>query len=115
MLRYCKSIAGPARLSHIQLWREQHASDMCPFVTTLHVLNSAIIKLGRVQPAEKVLRGNQGGVLPAEFWVPNKDNIRGAIELGFMSTTKDRAIAEKYSTEQADTSSLIFEIQMVSM
>ena len=114
MLRYCNSTAGPARLSHIKLWREQHASDI-PFVTTLHVLNSAIIKLGRVQPAEKVLRGNQGGVLPAEFWVPNKDNIRGAIELGFMSTTKDRAIAEKYSTENADKSSMIFEIQMVSV
>ena len=114
MLRYCNSTAGPTYLSHIHFWREQHASDI-PFVTTLHVLNSAIIKLGRVQPAERVCRGNQGGVLPAEFWVPNNDNIRGAIELGFMSTTTDRAIAEKYSTENADKSSMIFEIQMVSI
>jgi hypothetical protein len=34
-----------------------------PFCTTLHVLNSAIIKLGRIAPAEKVYRGTQGGVL----------------------------------------------------
>ena len=77
-------------LQDIQLWKEQHATEEHPFVTTLHVINSAILKLSRVQPAEKVFRGNQGGVLPKEFWIPNKDNIRGGIELGFLSTTKDR-------------------------
>jgi hypothetical protein len=30
-----------------------------PFKTTLHVLNSAIIKLSRVQPAVKVYRGTK--------------------------------------------------------
>jgi hypothetical protein len=59
-----------------------------------------------------VFRGNQGGVLPKEFWFPNEDNIRGGIEMGFMSTTKDRAVAEKYSTEKEDQPSMVFEIQM---
>jgi len=99
-------------LSHIQLWKEQHATEEHPFVTTLHVINSAILKLSRVQPAEKVFRGNQGGVLPNEFWIPNKDNIRGGIELGFLSTTTDRAVAKKYSTEKEDQPSMVFEIQM---
>jgi hypothetical protein len=35
-----------------------------PFVTTIHVLNSLILKLSRIQAAAKVYRGTQGGVLP---------------------------------------------------
>ena len=112
VLRYIHADKGPEWLAHIAVWKSDH-SDNIPFVTTLHVLNSAILKLSRVQPAEKVFRGNQGGVLPDQFWKPNKDNVRGGIELGFMSTTTNREIAEKYSTEKKDKSSMIFEIQMV--
>jgi hypothetical protein len=50
--------------------------DPFPFVTTLHVLNSAILKMARLQPAEKVYRGTKGGILPAEFWTPNESNVR---------------------------------------
>ena len=75
--------AGDVRtsLTHIVAWKEKQPGEV-PFVTTLHVLNSAILKLARVQPAERVFRGNQGGVLPEQFWKPNKDNVRGGIELG---------------------------------
>jgi hypothetical protein len=115
VLRFCKSTSGPNSMGHITAWKNEHATDEIPFVTTLHVLNSAILKLSKVQPAQKVFRGNQGGVLPKEFWEPNKDNIRGGIEMGFMSTTTKRAVAVKYSTESTDKSSMIFEIQMVSV
>ena len=114
VLRYIHADKGPEWLAHIAVWKSDHSNDNIPFVTTLHVLNSAILKLSRVQPAEKVFRGNQGGVLPDQFWKPNKDNVRGGIELGFMSTTTNREIAEKYSTEKKDKSSMIFEIQMVT-
>jgi hypothetical protein len=40
-----------------------------PFVTTIHVLNSLVLKLSRIQSAESVYRGAQGGVLPKDFWV----------------------------------------------
>jgi hypothetical protein len=112
VLRFCKSATDPARLKHIVTWKENHATDEPPFVTTLHILNSAILKLSKVQPAQTVYRGNQGGVLPKEFWEPNEDNIRGGIELGFMSTTTERAVAVKYSTGNKDKSSMIFEIQV---
>ena len=112
VLRFCKSATGPSWLKHIVTWKEHHATDEPPFVTTLHVLNSAILKLSKVQPAQTVYRGNQGGVLPKEFWEPNEDNIRGGIELGFMSTTTKRAVAVKYSTENEDKASMIFEIQV---
>jgi hypothetical protein len=39
----------------------------CPFVTTIHVLNSAILKLSRLQPALKVFRGTKG-ILPEDFF-----------------------------------------------
>ena len=38
--------------------------------------------------------------------------MRGRIELGFMSTTTKRAVAVKYSTENEDKASMIFEIQV---
>ena len=61
-----------------------------PFTTTIHVLNSLIMKLSKVQPAERVYRGTLGGVLPDRFWKPDEFNIRGGVEVGFMSTTRDR-------------------------
>ena len=42
------------------------------FVTTIHVLNSAIVKLARKQRACVVYRGVKGGVLPEAFWTANE-------------------------------------------
>jgi hypothetical protein len=82
-----------------------------PFRTTIHVLNSAIIKLSRTQKATKVYRGTKGGVLPQEFWTPNKQNVRGGIELGFMSTTTDRKVALNYAKAEGKPS-VVFEMRM---
>jgi hypothetical protein len=117
-------------------WEEEHAGERMdeatrlsfdrykaegyphfPFRTTLHVLNSAITKLSRTQTAERVYRGTRGGVLPPQFWNPNAYNVKGGIELGFMSTTKDRTMAMKYATAQTAAEGdarpqLVFEMQM---
>ena len=53
----------------------------------------------------------QGGVLPAAFWTPNNHNVRGGIELAFMSTTTDRSIAMNYARAD-DKPSIVFEMQM---
>jgi Leucine-rich repeat (LRR) protein len=82
-----------------------------PFRTTLHVLNSAIIKLSRTQRAEKVYRGTKGGCLPPQFWEPNEQNVRGGIELGFMSTTTERKVAMSYAKAEIKPS-IVFEMQM---
>ena len=89
-------------------------SENCPFVTTIHVLNSAILKLSRQQPAQKVFRGTKG-LLPAEFWNLNESGVRGGIELAFMSTTLDRTVVSSSfsKSKQGDLEpSLIFESQM---
>ena len=52
------------------------------FVTTLHVLNSGVLKLATVQPSLTVYRGISSMKLPDCFITPNEDNIRGGVEYG---------------------------------
>jgi hypothetical protein len=86
-----------------------------PFVTTLHVLNSAIRKLSQLTRAERVYRGTKGGALSEKFWKPNEKNIRGGVELSFMSTTLLRDIALQFAQNtdsEKEQASVLFEINM---
>eukprot|EP00966_Prymnesium_polylepis_P296698 6854237-Prymnesium_polylepis.2 len=47
------------------------------YPTTLHAINSVIIKLGKLTRATKAYRGISGMALPTEFWQPNKFGVRG--------------------------------------
>jgi hypothetical protein len=87
-------------------WKEQGWDN--EFTTTLHVVNSAITKLSRSQPASKVYRGSDG-ILPEQFWKPNDLNLRGGVESAFMSTTLSREVAFDFVGEHAP---LVYEIQM---
>ena len=99
-------------LTHVVKWKAAAAeNDKTPFATTIHVLNSAIIKLSRAQTAERVFRGTTGGRLPGRFWTPNRDNIRGGIEMGFMSTTTNRSIAMDFARSE-EKPSVVFEMQV---
>ena len=46
---------------------------------------------------QKVYRG-LAGKLPQAMRIPDKWNARGGVELGFMSTTSDRAVAVEYAS-----------------
>jgi ankyrin repeat protein len=59
------------------------------YVTTIHAINSAIVKASKLTKAAKVYRGVSGGVLPERFCVPNEYNVKGGIETSFMSTSRD--------------------------
>ena len=50
------------------------------YTTTLHCINSAIVKLGKLTHATKVFRGIAGMKLPQEFWTPNAFGVRGGVE-----------------------------------
>lgn len=80
------------------------------YTTTLHVINSALIKLGKVLPAKKVYRGLTGGVLPKEFLEANDHNCKGGVEFGFTSTTTDRNVAVHYT--KSKKARMIFELQL---
>ena len=61
--------------------------------TTMHVINSCIIKTSKLTRAVKVYRGIAGAELPPTFWTPNEYNVRGGIESAFLSTTVKRQVA----------------------
>jgi HEAT repeat protein len=67
------------------------------YTTTLHVINSSIVKLSKLTTATKVYRGISGGRLPKHFRVANEYGVRGGIDPAFMSTTLDRAVALGYA------------------
>lgn len=79
--------------------------------TTLHTINSCIVKLGKVTKACKVYRGVAGGVLPAEFWHEDQHLVRGGVEFSFMSTTKSFDVAMDYARAKGSSSvSIVFEM-----
>ena len=81
------------------------------YTTTLHAINSAIIKLGKLTKANKVYRGISGMALPDEFWKPNEFDVRGGIESAFMSTTLEREVAMGYAAGDGSQMGIVLEMQ----
>ena len=57
------------------------------YATTIHGINSAVIKLSKLQVACPVYRGSTRAVLPAQFWQKDDFGLSGGVEFGFTSTT----------------------------
>eukprot|EP00966_Prymnesium_polylepis_P046550 1078766-Prymnesium_polylepis.1 len=55
------------------------------YTTTMHVINSVIVKSSKLTKARKVYRGVGGGVLPSSFWQANEQGVKGGIEVGCTS------------------------------
>ena len=79
------------------LWSHSVCTHAGRYATTIHTINSAIIKLSKLTYATAVYRGMAGAVLPPSCFEKNEDGIAGGIEYGFSSTTVDRGIALFYS------------------
>lgn len=100
-----RGLGGKAQWMKDELKRLCHEND---YVTTLHVINSAIVKLGRLAKPRTVYRGVNGGVLPRQFW---KRVGNGGVEFAFMSTTSDRDVAMGYALGCSEAAT-VMEIQM---
>ena len=74
------------------------------YTTTLHVINSAVVKLSQLTIAAKVYRGISGKALPERMRKHAADNTRGGIEFGFLSCSLEREVAHKYATSQVRAS-----------
>jgi len=61
------------------------------YTTTMHAINSSILKLSKLTVATTVYRGISGGRLAVDF------RELGGVEIGFMSTTVDRKVALHYA------------------
>ena len=81
------------------------------YVTTLHSINSCIVKTGKLTKCTKVYRGISGMALPDEFWHPNEFGIKGGVENAFMSTTMARQVAMGYASNSSRPG-LVLQIQM---
>ena len=81
------------------------------YATTLHGINSAIIKLGKLTIAIKVYRGVAGMKLPDAFWTANEFGVKGGVENGFMSTTLDRGVAMGYAKGDGSRMGIVIEAQ----
>eukprot|EP00325_Prymnesiales_sp_UTEX-LB-985_P002783 CAMPEP_0174705770 /NCGR_PEP_ID=MMETSP1094-20130205/8869_1 /TAXON_ID=156173 /ORGANISM="Chrysochromulina brevifilum, Strain UTEX LB 985" /LENGTH=1050 /DNA_ID=CAMNT_0015903971 /DNA_START=465 /DNA_END=3614 /DNA_ORIENTATION=+ len=79
------------------------------YTTTIHAINSCVLKLSKLTRACKAWRGFTGATLPSSFFDANEEGVRGGIEFGFSSTTIDRAQALHYASGNAST---IFEMEM---
>jgi hypothetical protein len=87
--------------------------DVCDrFTSTLHSINSGVVKLSQLQPATVVYRGISGMKLPEPFLVPSKFNIRGGIEYGFMSATLNMQVALRYATSGSGEPSTLMVMAM---
>ena len=49
------------------------------YVTTIHAINSCVLKLSKLTKAGKVWRGIKDAKLPKSFWVANDMGVRGGI------------------------------------
>jgi hypothetical protein len=118
---------GPMYMKYNAVLRAKSKADMLikawkalcmgnDYVTTIHAINSCVLKLSKLTKAAKVWRGIKDARLPPEFWVPNEMGVRGGIEYGFSSTTTDKAQAQAYASGHGGgkhgDAMTIFEMQM---
>ena len=79
------------------------------YQTTIHAINSCVLKASKLTKAGKVWRGFSRATLPESFWVPDEQGICGGIEFGFSSTTTEMRQALHYASGAAST---VFEMRM---
>jgi hypothetical protein len=87
-------------------WQE-HKEELIPFETTIHVLNSAVMKLSEVQEVyeekdgrrvpKRVYVGLNKGVFSDQFRKPNIQKVCGGIDGGFRSMTLSKAVALEFA------------------
>jgi hypothetical protein len=84
---------------------------MCRLVFVCSI-NSAVVKLSRLTKVQPVYRGMRNVQLPEEMHTPDKYNITGGVEFGFLSASTDPEVAKRYVNTN---SGLLFKIEFGAM
>jgi len=100
-----RGVSGQVPFLHGQ-WKELCVDNK--YETTLHVISSAINKLGKIETADTLFRA-PGGALPDQFMTINEFNVMGGVELAFMSCTTSREVALDYAV--TSNAAVLFQIQ----
>ncbi|MGB1597743.1 MAG: ADP-ribosyltransferase domain-containing protein, partial [Promethearchaeia archaeon] len=81
------------------------------YTTTLHCINSGLIKLSRASPLtqRRVYRGSKKMRLPRQFAARDKLGHQCIVEMGFLSTTTKKDVALDYASGGAMSMLLVFE------
>ena len=79
------------------------------YATTIHAINSVVVKMSRLTKVVPLYRGWTGATLPAKFFEADAMGVRGGVEYGFSSTTTERRQAEHYADGKAST---LLELEM---
>ena len=85
------------------------------YTTTLHVINSTVLKLGKLTQARVVYRGISFRTLPKQMLKKDEASLtRGGIEYGFTSCSTSKQEAENYAQPRSERNltPIIFEMQM---
>ena len=83
------------------------------YTTTLHAINSCVVKLSKLTRATHVYRGLSDRTLPAAFWRKNEFGVMGGVEGGFLSTTLVRDVAFDYASRSTQTG-ILFQASRVT-
>jgi ankyrin repeat protein len=111
-MKYNAVLRGlPKLVDHLLFQTMQELCQDNRYVTTLHCINSAIVKMGRLATPQTVYRGISGRVLPDQFW---RGAGHGGVEFAFMSTTTDRKVAMQYAKQRNsdNKAATVMEIKM---
>lgn len=99
-----------------QEWRLEEESKLClgnKYSTTIHVIQSAISKLGKINPNQKGYSGVSGHLLHDRFWNNHPDlNSKGGVEGGFMSLSANRDVARFYANLVKGKLGVLLEVNM---
>jgi len=133
-LKYCSVLKGLSRVNVAkpsEAARQQDEEQLLYFerlccgntyATTIHALNSSLIKLAKLGTAQRVYRGVSSAVLPEWLWEATTGGsgaqaevVRGGVEFGFLSGTSDPELAMKYACDLpgsgGDGAKLVLELQ----
>ncbi|GBG30847.1 Ecto-ADP-ribosyltransferase 5 [Hondaea fermentalgiana] len=112
----CRLYTGPMGLKYNKMlrgyttpqqpWRMEFVNEFCKdnrYPTTIHVLHSAVCKLGKLCPVEVVYNGLSGGMLPESYWVKQPGSLAvGGVEDTFSSGTTDYEVALQYARQSKE-------------
>ena len=79
------------------------------YTTTIHAINSIVVKCSRLTKVQPLYRGWTDATLPKKFFEADDMGVKGGVEYGFSSTTTERSQAAHYAQGKAST---ILELQM---
>ena len=79
------------------------------YTTTIHAINSVVVKCSRLTKVGALYRGWTDATLPRSFFEADAMGVKGGVEYGFSSTTTERGQAAHYAQGKAST---ILQLQM---